>query len=488
MAVLEIKTFDDPVLRKKARAVPRVNKTVKKILDDMLETMRMASGVGLAAPQVGISKRIIVVDVGEGPYYLINPEVVTVSSETEVKWEGCLSWPGYIGEVERPLRVSVKGLDRDGHEIWVEGEGLLARALMHEIDHLDGVLFIDKARSIAEVEEEPVEVVKDEEKAITCVFLGSPEFAVPSLEELVNSGFKVPLVITQPARPFGRKKVLKPTPVEETAVKLGLPVMTPESIASDEVIAKLKEIPPDFITVVAYGQKLPKEILDIPKKACLNVHPSLLPRYRGGNPIQRQIMAGEEVTGISVIYMSEKMDAGDIAVQKTLTIAPDETFGTLEKRLAVLGAHSLVEAIFLIYTGSCGRTPQDESKKSYAYFLKPGEDIIDWSWPVKRIHNLVRGLSPSPGAVTFLGEERIKILETKRMEESNMTFKDEPGKVIGLHGDSLLVMCGDGVLGVQQIQPEGKRPMTGKAFYVGRREPLKFGSNFGSSPADEIPT
>jgi len=478
LAVLEIRVFDDPVLRKKARKVLRVNKSVKKILDDMLETMRMASGVGLAAPQVGISKRIIVVDVGEGPHFLVNPEVVSASQETETKWEGCLSWPGYIGEVERPLRVSVKALDRDGHEVWVDGEGLVARALLHEIDHLDGILFIDRAKTVTEVkEEEPSEVVPDEEKTITCVFMGSPEFSVPSLEELVNAGLKVPLVITQPDRPYGRKQIPKPTPVREAASRLGLSVITPDDVGSPEIVAKLKEISPDFIVVVAFGQKLPKEVLELPKRACLNVHPSLLPKYRGGNPIQRQVMAGEKVTGVSVIYMSERMDAGDICVQKSIEIGPDETYGTLEKRLAVLGAHALVEAIFLVYTGSAGRTAQDEAARSYAYHLKPGEEIINWGLSAEEIHNLVRGLSPTPGAVTRLGDERIKIWETRLLKQAPRVVEGlSPGTILETQGDMLVVETGEGVIGVAEVQPEGKKPMTGKAFLVGRpKAPKRFG-------------
>lgn len=469
MAVLEIRTFDDPVLRKKARKVPRVNSAVRKTLDDMLETMRVASGAGLAAPQVGVSKRIVVVDVGEGPYFLVNPQIVSRSDEGEVKWEGCLSWPGYIGEVERSLRVTVKALDRDGHDMWVEGEGFLARALAHEIDHLDGVMFVDRAGTITEVpKEETAEVAAEEPKRVTAVFMGSPEFAVPSLDELLQAGIKVPLVVTQPDKPSGRKQAPRPTPVKERAERLGIPVLACDTLKSPEAIEAVRRAKPDFIVVAAFGQKLPREILEAPALGCFNLHPSLLPLYRGGNPVRRAIMNGDAVTGVSIIYMSERVDAGDIAVQKPVEIGQDETCGTLETRLASLGAHALVEAIGLVRSGSAPRTPQDESSATRAPHLGPGEDIIEWGRTAGEIHNLVRALSPRPGAVTWFGGERIKVWETRLLPGG--TAGDGPvGSLLGLDGDMALAAAGDGPLGVVQVQPEGKKPMTARAFFAGRR-------------------
>ncbi len=470
LGILEIRTFEDPVLRKTAKPVPRVNATVRKTLDDMLETMRLSAGVGLAAPQVGISKRMVVVDVGEGPYFLVNPEIVSRSDESEVKWEGCLSWPGYIGEVPRPLRVTVKATDRDGHDVWVEAEGFFARALCHEIDHLDGVLFIDRAETVAEVpKEEPVEVASEEEAPPTAVFMGSPAFAVPSLDELVAAGVKVTLVVTQPDRPVGRKQVPTPTPVRERAEKLGIPVLACEDVSAPEAVKAIRDLQPDYIAVAAFGQYLPKEILDAPKKACLNVHPSLLPLYRGGNPIQRAVMNGDAVTGVSIIYVSPKMDAGDVALQKTVEIGPDETYGTLESRLASLGGHALVEAVALVHAGSAGRTVQDESRATKAPHLRPGEEVIDWTSPASKIHNLVRGLSPRPGAVTWFGGERIKVWET-RLLPGEKASGARPGLVVRTEGEMAVVATGDGALGVLEVQPDGRKPMAAKAFLAGRQE------------------
>jgi len=469
--VLDISKFGDPVLRKQAKPVLRVNASVRKTLDNMLSTMRAANGVGLAAPQIGISKRMVVVDVGEGPLFLVNPEIVSRSAESESKWEGCLSWPGYIGEVDRPLRVTVKALDRDGHTTWVEGEGFLARALCHELDHLDGVLFVDLAETLTEVpkEEEPAEVAAEEEGPPTAVFMGSPDFAVPALTELISAGVSVRLVVTQPDKPIGRKQVIAPTPVRQQAEKLGLSVLTCEGLSAPEVIQALKDVNPDFIIVAAFGQRLPKAVLEIPKLACLNVHPSLLPLYRGGNPVQRAVMNGDTVTGVSIVHLSDRMDAGDIVLQKAVGIGPDETYGTLESRLAVLGAHALVEAMATVRAGSAPRTAQDETGATHAPHLRRGEEVIDWSRPAKAIHDLVRGLSPRPGAVTWFGTERIKIWETRLLSDGGTGGK-EPGTVQRQEGDMIVVATADSVLGIVEVQPDGRKPMSATSFLGGRQD------------------
>lgn len=469
MTVLAIEHIDAEVMRKPAKEVKRVNASVKKLLDDMLETMRAAPGVGLAAPQIGVSKKLVVVDVGDGPYYLVNPVIVHRSAEEDIQWEGCLSFPGYVAQVKRHLAVTVKALDRDGHDIWIEAKGFLARALQHEIDHLDGIVITDRAICIKEVVQEPAELAEEGDSAVSCVFMGSPGFAVPSLQELYNHGIDIRLVVTQPDRPYGRKQELRETPVNAHAKRLGLPVVTTDSLEKPEVLELIKSQAPDFVVVVAFGQKIPNEIIELPKHACLNVHPSLLPKFRGGNPIQRAIMAGEKVSGVTTIYLSQRMDAGDICLQRSVDIDPDETFGTLEQRLSSLGAHLLLESMSLIYQGNGVRIPQDHAKKTMARHLAKGEDIIDWNQDAKRVHNLVRALNPRPGAVTFLSGQRIKIWETSVAEE----YSEEgiPGRVLGVKGDSVLVSCGTGKLLISLLQPEGKKSMTAKAFLHGYRGP-----------------
>ncbi len=462
--VLPIIGFDNEILRKKSKPVARVNRSVRKIIDDMLRTMRAARGVGLAAPQIGVSKRIAIVDVGEGPHFMVNPEIVSRSEEETEDWEGCLSWPGYVGLVPRSDRVCVRALDRDGREFWIEGEGFLARALQHEIDHLDGVLFKDRASLIMET---PKEEEREEEDGgtVTAIFMGSPEFAVPSLEALVGAGVNVPLVITQPDRPYGRKQVMKPTPVKECALRLGLPVMTPESLDGD-ALEKIRSLGPDFLCVAAFGQKIPSEIIESPKYAALNVHPSLLPKHRGGNPVQRAIMRGDGVTGVSIMHISDRMDAGDILLQWPVDIGPDETYGTLEKRLAEIGAHALLDAVELTLAGKASRHPQDEREATYARHLMPGENEIDWKCEPRTIHNLIRGLSPKPGAVCYFSGKSVKVWASVLPDGSYPPTA--PGAILKVEGDALLVGCKGGVIGITEIQPAGKKPMSGKAFYLGR--------------------
>ena len=293
------------MLRKKAKPVQRVNASIRKILDKMLLTMREESGAGLAAPQVGISKRMVVVDVGEGPYFLVNPEIVSRSAESELNWEGCLSWPGYVGEVERPLRVTVKALDRDGHDIWVEGEGFLARALCHEIDHLDGILYIDRAETIAEVrkDEEPVEGAPGEEKQPTAVFMGSPDFAVPALVELLQSGVKITLVVSQPDRPVGRKQVMTPTPVKERALALGCPwppMRTYGSRSLDEVAGWT----PTHRGGRLCSEACPMKSLRAANKATLNILRLCCPSTGEATPVQRAGLNGETVP-VSIIHQKD---------------------------------------------------------------------------------------------------------------------------------------------------------------------------------------
>ncbi len=478
METLEILPFGEPTLRKTAKPVNRVNASVRRTLDNMLATMRAASGAGLAAPQVGILKRMVVVDVGDGagPYFLVNPEIVYRSEETERKWEGCLSWPGYVGEVERPVKVTVKALDRDGHETWVTGEGFLARALCHEIDHLDGILYIDRAETITETPKPEEEEGEEKDVPQRAVFMGSPDFAVPTLRAMVQDGIDVGLVVTQPDRPVGRKQAPQPTPVKVGALELGIQVLCTEDICSDEAFATVSAVSPDVIVVAAFGQKIPNRILELPRYGCINVHPSLLPRYRGGNPIQRAVLSGDLVSGVSIIYLSEKMDAGDILLQKTVEIGQDETFGTLESRLGVLGADALVEALELLAAGGAPRTAQDESKATYAPHLRAGEEVIDWGRRPKNIHDLVRGLSPRPGAVTWFGQERIKVWETRLLPAQDPAHT--PGAVLRLDGDTAVVATGGGgTLGIACVQPDGKKSMTARAFLAGRQDVfLAFGS------------
>lgn len=460
---------ENEVLRKPAEPVTRISRSITKLIDDMIVTMYAADGVGLAAPQVGVSKRVIVVDVGDGPIELINPELVRAEG-SEVGTEGCLSIPDLIGEVERAAKVTVTGLDRHGRKRWVEGEGLLARALLHEIDHLDGILFIDRARRIIEI---------PPEKRLRIVYMGTPDFSVPVLAELVDQGFRVRAVVTQPDRPRGRGQKLRPSPVKRLAEELGLPVLQPERL-DDEFVAELSAIKPDVIITCAYGKILPASVLAIPKLAALNVHASLLPKYRGAAPIQHALLAGESETGISIFYMEEGMDTGDILLTASIPIEPDDSAGTLHDKLSELAAKKLPEALRLLVSEEPPRIPQDHDQATYAPRIKPGDEQIDWSRSSTEICNHIRAFDPVPGAVTRWGERSLKLFKPRvaalSEEDAGASESDahdaKPGTVVRADAGGLLVKTGDGFITIEEIQPAGGRRMPVKDFLNGYSFPV----------------
>lgn len=463
---MEILTVGAPVLRRKAKPVRRVNQSVRDLLDAMLRTMYAADGVGLAAPQVGIGKRIIVVDVGDGPVELINPEITHAEGE-QTGTEGCLSVPGKAGEVRRAKTVRVTGLDRHGRRVWLEGSDLLARALQHEIDHLDGILFIDRADRVWDV---------PPETTLRIVFMGTPEFAVPFLQRLVAAHCEPVAVVTQPEKPRGRGMQAGPSPVKEAALACGLEVLEPEHLRDNaEFLEALRSLRPDVIVTVAYGKILPREILELPRLGCLNVHPSLLPRYRGAAPIHRALMNGDQLTGVTVMRMSEEMDAGDIVLQRELQIDPEEDRGALEARLAEAGAELLLQALRLLATGEAPRRPQDHAAATYAPRLAREEERIDWHQPAERVINLVRALSPRPGAHTLVDGEPLKILRAAALSGAPA---GAPGEVVEIRpGEGFVVRAKEGAVLVRVVQPAGGRVMPAAAYLNGR--PLAPGTRLG---------
>lgn len=454
---LEIRRYGDPVLRERAAEVKRINRSIKELLDGMAEAMYAARGVGLAAPQVGVSRRIVVVDVGDGLVELINPEIVHSSGEATA-FEGCLSVPGFIGEVTRAAEVRVTGLDRNGRRIWVEGEGLLARALQHELDHLDGVLFLDRATRVREVKPET---------ELEIIFCGTPGFAVPVLDALLDRGCRIAAVITQPDRPVGRGRRVKFSPVKARALEEGLEVWQPERLSDPGIIRQIRELEPDVLVTAAYGRIVPREVLAIPTRGCINVHASLLPKYRGAAPIQWALMQGETVTGITTFFMDEGMDTGDIILQAETAVGPEDTAGTLQDRLAELGARVLLRTLRLVAAGEAPRRPQDHGAATYAPRLTRELERIDWSRPAGRLADLFRALDPHPGAYTDWRGRRLKIFKGSPAPVSGETTV--PGQVLAADpgaGD-LVVATGEGALALYEVQPENARRMTVAEFLRG---------------------
>jgi len=306
---------------------------------------------------------------------------------------------------------------------------------------------------------------------VRIVFLGTSSFAVPSLLSIAQK-YDIPLVITQPDRPAGRGGRLRPPPVKEGAIRLGLRVAQPERINADETIADIKKASPDLIVVSAYGQLLKPELFSIPPYGTVNIHASLLPAYRGAAPVNWAIINGEPKTGITTFLIDEGMDTGDILVQRSLSIGKDETAGELEARLAALGAEAIVETIAGLANGTISPSPQPPTGVSLAPRLTRNDGRIDWGRPASEIHNLVRGTNPWPGAWTRLGEERVKVHRTALTGIGRGEIR--PGEIALRKTGRLLVGCGDDLIEILEIQREARPRTDGRAFLNGLRGEARF--------------
>ena len=301
------------------------------------------------------------------------------------------------------------------------------------------------------------------------VFMGTPDFAVPSLEALVSRGHEVACVVTQPDRPRGRKLVLTPPPVKGAALVRGLRVLQPKKASSPDFLEELAAIGPDLIAVVAYGKILKRKLLDIPPLGCVNVHASLLPKYRGASPIQHAIIEGETKTGVTTMLIDEGMDTGDILLQREVTIEDDGTSLTLWKRLSEVGAELLVETVGLIASGSAEPVKQEDSLATYAPMLKKEDGVIEWSRPAREIRNRIRGMQPWPGAYTYWTLKGSKIMLKLLSAKVLPGPSSEPGRVLDAGEKGLIVATGEGALLVERLQAEGSRPMEAGEFLRGHR-------------------
>ena len=296
------------------------------------------------------------------------------------------------------------------------------------------------------------------------VFMGTPDFAVPCLQRLLEDGHEVPAVFTQPDKPVGRHAVLTPPPVKQLALSHGIPVYQPTKMRDGTVAALLRELAPDCLVVVAYGRILPQEILDVPRRGCVNIHGSLLPRYRGAAPIQWSVIRGETVTGVTSMFMDAGMDTGDIIDTLTTPIGENETAGELFERLAPLGARLLSTTLAAIADGTVPRLPQNDAAATMAPMLEKAMGRLDLTRPAQELHNQVRGMNPWPGAFCTAGGKTLKIHETRVAAGSGA-----PGTL--LCADPVTVACGEGALQLVTVQPEGKPRMAAEAWLRGARLP-----------------
>lgn len=294
------------------------------------------------------------------------------------------------------------------------------------------------------------------------VFMGTPDFAVPCLQRLLEDGHEVPAVFTQPDKPVGRHAVLTPPPVKQLALSRGIPVYQPTKMRDGTAAALLRELAPDCLVVVAYGRILPQEILDVPPRGCVNIHGSLLPRYRGAAPIQWSVIRGETVTGVTSMFMDAGMDTGDIIDTLTTPIGENETAGELFERLAPLGARLLSTTLAAIADGTVTRRPQNDAEATMAPMLEKAMGRLDLTRPARELHNQVRGMNPWPGAFCTAGGKTLKIHETRVAAGSGA-----PGTL--LCADPVTVACGEGALQLVTVQPEGKPRMAAEAWLRGAR-------------------
>ncbi len=296
------------------------------------------------------------------------------------------------------------------------------------------------------------------------VFMGTPEFALPALSLLLEEKYPLVGVVTQPDRPQGRGRACLPSPVKVMALAHQLPILQPERIREDGFLATFRSLAPDLVVLAAYGQLLPKEITDRPPLGCLNIHPSLLPKYRGAAPINRAIINGEKVSGVTIMQMTEELDAGDIILQEETPIGEDETFDQLQDRLAHRGAELLIRAIVMAANDTVQRVSQNGAAATYAPRLNKEDGLLRWGQDVSSLVNLVRGLSSSPGAFTFLAGKKLKILRAgAEITDTGVA----PGTIVSQKGRGLKVAAGNGWVHLLDVQMENKKRMPIEDFLRG---------------------
>ena len=295
------------------------------------------------------------------------------------------------------------------------------------------------------------------------VFMGTPEFAVPTLEALVKE-HNVSAVVTQPDKPKGRGKKMMFSAVKEKALEYGLTVYQPEKVKDSDFVQVLKELAPDIMVVVAFGQILSEEILNIPKYGCINVHGSLLPEYRGAAPIQWSIIHGREYGGVTTMYMAKGLDSGDMILKAQEKIRDDDTYGSLYDRLSVIGADLLIKTLELIKSGEAPRTPQNDAEATTAPMITREMQRINWNDRADNIVNLIKGLNPQPVAHTLLKGEKLKIWFA---EKEGKGYTGTPGEIVDVRKKDFVVMTADGAVAVKEVQAQGGKKMTTDAYMRG---------------------
>ena len=295
------------------------------------------------------------------------------------------------------------------------------------------------------------------------IFMGTPDFAVPTLEALIEK-HEVLAVVTQPDKPKGRGKKMVFPVIKEKALEHNITVYQPQKVKTPEFVEILKEYQPDIMVVVAFGQILSEEILNIPKYGCINVHGSILPQYRGAAPIQWSIINGEEFGGVTTMYMAKGLDSGDMILKAEEKIKPDDTYGSLYDRLSVIGADLLIKTLDLIENGEVKRIPQNDDEATFAPMIKPELEHINWNGKNTDIVNLIKGLNPQPVAYTMLNDEKLKIWFAETIDGD---YNGEPGTIVDVRKRDFVVMTAEGAVAVKEVQAQGGKRMSADAYMRG---------------------
>lgn len=436
--------YPDPVLRQKAHEVREFGPELKQLTNLMREMMHRHHGMGLAAPQVGDPRRIIVVEYLPDPKSgekaipftaLVNPRIVVRGKKTDEMKEGCLSVPYVEVVIERPTEVTVIAQTLEGEEIKIQAKGLFARILQHEIDHLDGILILDYEKDLpADTQDKPRTII-----------WGSTEFTT-GIMNTIRPYVNITHVVTEPPKPSGRKQQLTPTIAKQYADLLGIPTVEPENLKDPRAYNYLMSLKPDLMIVAAYGRLIPENLYTIPRYGTLNVHPSLLPKYRGATPIQAAILNGDNKTGVTLIKLAPTFDTGEILAQADYDLTGEETYKDLEVDLAELGGELIREILPHYLAGELETIPQNETQASSTRKIQPDDLYLNPDDAAEVNERKVRAYAPEPGAYITLDGSRIK--------------------VFAAHVE-------DGILVPDIVQPAGKKPMPWADFVRGYRKELQ---------------
>lgn len=440
--ILKIRKDIDPILREPTEKVVDFGHEFQLFIDSMIETMRKNNGIGLAAPQVGKSIKVFIcefageegIDLPKFPLTVIcNPEIVSKSKKIRRMVEGCLSFPGLELLIRRPEKVTVRGQDRFGNDIEITAEDLYARVIQHENDHLNSTLMIDKLEEIK------------------VIFIGTGSMGANALKMMsLDPQYKIQFVITGNEKEVqGRKKNDTINPIVEIAKKYKIPIHRTNKIRADEkLINEIIKAKPDLGVIADFGQIIPKEIIDIFKHGILNIHPSLLPKHRGSSPIQSTILNGDPEAGITIIAINEKMDAGGIISQVTVSLSQSETATTLKDYLAEIGGSLLLNSIPYYIAGDLKPVPQNEEFATFTKIIKKEDGLVDLCTDKFTVDRKIRAFNDWPKAYIMIKNKRVQLLSA-HFEE-------------------------DGEFVIDVVKPEGKKEMSYQDFMHGYKTKLTF--------------